>query len=155
VVVTLLGERSLALHVGIAVLVVVYFGIVAWEKRSRPVALRGWDSKVTEVTPSEKIPLWALMFRLYGPEGSAANGEVACEVDVEGKTYPSKTGLPTFDSLHLQPGELPHYVAFFPPSFDGAEGRTVATSSDGTRSTVSAGVFSPSRTGSPSETAGC
>jgi hypothetical protein len=87
---------------------------------SRPVALRGWDSKVTEVTPSEKIPLWALMFRLYGQRVVRPTVRSPAKSTWRERP-PSKTGLPTFDSLHLQPGELPHYVAFFPPSFDGAE----------------------------------
>jgi hypothetical protein len=83
----------------------------------------GWDSKVTELTPSEKYPLWALMFRLYGPAGRPAEGEVTCEVDFDGNTYLPKAGNPRFDDVNLQPGELPHYVAFFPESFDAAERR--------------------------------
>jgi hypothetical protein len=102
--------------------VVVYVGILAVERwRNRPIVVPGWDSKVTEVTPSETINLWTLMFRLYGPKGAAAQGEVSCEVDVGGKSYHSKERFPTFDSVHLQPGELPHYVAFFPEAFEGAK----------------------------------
>lgn len=64
--------------------------------------------------------MWALMFRLYGPEGRPADGEVTCEVRVGGATYTPKLLSPTFDDHHLEPGELPHYVVFFPNSFEGA-----------------------------------
>lgn len=96
-----------------------------WERsrtrRRRKPAIRGWDSKVTEVTPSPKFPgLWLLLFRLYGPDGKPATGYVTCEVETEGTIYYPKGGRPVFDEVNLQPQELPHYVAFFPESFQGA-----------------------------------
>jgi hypothetical protein len=74
--------------------------------------VRGWKSKVTEVTPSAKYPgLWLLLFRLYGPEGRPAEGAVTCHVKHD---RGEESHTPRFDDRHLHAGEPPHYSAFYP-----------------------------------------
>ncbi|MEX2457834.1 MAG: hypothetical protein WD770_02485 [Actinomycetota bacterium] len=87
--------------------------------RTERAAVEGWRSKVTEITPSERYPLWALLFRLYGPSGEVADGQVGAEIEHRSGTIRTKPGFPWFDDHNLQPDELSHYVAFFPESFEG------------------------------------